>query len=399
MKYRKLAVIGRGTAGAQAISHFYKKMPNCELEWHFDSNIPPQAVGEGSVLSLLPSMYHNIDFSYLDLKKVNGTVKTGIWKKGWGETGDFYFHDFPPPYVAMHFNAVDLQNFILDKLKDKIKIVEHNTKSEDIDADYIMDCSGRPSNFDNFNMSKYISVNSVHVTQCWWDYPRFDYTLTIARPYGWVFGIPLQNRCSIGYLYNNNINTLEEVKEDVKNIFEEFNLTPSDTTNSFSFNSYHREENFEHRVFYNGNASFFLEPLEATSVGVMDYINRLAFDVWNKRLYPSAANKMYTTSIEEIELMIMMHYFAGSPFKTDFWEYANERGIKCMEEVGKNNERFKLRCSILQKNKNMDTHKLYYYSEVQKIDEFGTWWIGSFQKNLQNLGIIDKLNNLLTKEN
>ena len=399
MKYRKLAVIGRGTAGAQAISHFYKNMPNCELEWHFDPNVPTQAVGEGSVLSLLPSMYHNIDFSYLDLKKVNGTVKTGIWKKGWGETGDFYFHDFPPPSVAMHFNAVDLQNFILDKLKDKIKIVEHNTKSEDIDADYIMDCSGRPSNFDNFNMSKYISVNSVHVTQCWWDYPRFDYTLTIARPYGWVFGIPLQNRCSIGYLYNNNINTLEEVKEDVKNIFEEFNLTPSDTTNSFSFNSYHREENFEHRVFYNGNASFFLEPLEATSVGVMDYINRLAFDVWNKRLYPSAANKMYTTSIEEIELMIMMHYFAGSPFKTDFWEYANERGIKCMEEVGKNNERFKLRCSILQKNKNMDTQKLYYYSEVQKINEFGTWWIGSFQKNLQNLGIIDKLNNLLTKEN
>lgn len=399
MKYRKLAVIGRGTAGAQAIAHFYKNMPHCELEWHFDPNVPTQAVGEGSVLSLLPSMYHNIDFSYLDLKKVNGTVKTGIWKKGWGETGDFYFHDFPPPSVAMHFNAVDLQNFILDKLKDKIKIVEHNTKYEDIDADHIMDCSGRPNNFDDFNMSKYISVNSVHVTQCWWDYPRFDYTLTIARPYGWVFGIPLQNRCSIGYLYNNNINTLEEVKEDVKNIFEEFNLTPSDTTNSFSFNSYHREENFAHRVFYNGNASFFLEPLEATSVGVMDYINRLAFDVWNKRLYPSAANKMYTTSIEEIELMIMMHYFAGSPFKTDFWEYANERGIKCMEEVGKNNERFKLRCSILQKNKNMDTHKLYYYSEVQKIDEFGTWWIGSFQKNLQNLGIIDKLNNLLTKEN
>ena len=47
----------------------------------------------------------------------------------------------------------------------------------------------------------------------------------------------------------------------------------------------------------------------------------------------------------------------------------------------------------------MDTQKLYYYSEVQKINEFGTWWIGSFQKNLQNLGIIDKLNNLLTKEN
>ena len=58
-------------------------------------------------------------------------------------------------------------------------------------------------------------------------------------------GIPLQNRCSIGYMYNNKINSLEEVKEDVKNIFEEFNLQPSETTNAFSFKNYYRNTNFE----------------------------------------------------------------------------------------------------------------------------------------------------------
>jgi hypothetical protein len=94
--------------------------------------------------------------------------------------------------------------------------------------------------------------------------------------HGWVFGIPLQKRISIGYLYNDKISSLEEVKEDVKNTFKEYNLNPSKITNHIKFQSFYRKENFKNRIIYNGNASFFIEPLEATSTSMSTDINRLA---------------------------------------------------------------------------------------------------------------------------
>jgi hypothetical protein len=94
--------------------------------------------------------------------------------------------------------------------------------------------------------------------------------------YGWVFGIPLQNRISIGYLYNSDINSIEDIKKDIQNVFDEYHLTPSEKTQNFSFNSFYRKNNFSSKVIYNGNASFFLEPLEATSTGLSTYIYRMA---------------------------------------------------------------------------------------------------------------------------
>lgn len=383
MSKKKLVVLGRGTAGAQALAHFHRWMPDCEVEWHFDPNIPPQAVGEGSLISLPRNLNTSLGFSHRDLKEIDGTFKIGIYKEGWGKNGTEFFHDFVPSDVAYHFNAVRLQNFVFDKLKDKVKVVECNTTAQDIDADFIMDCSGRPTNYDAFNMSEHIAVNSVHVNQCFWDYPRFQYTLNIARPYGWVFGIPLANRCSIGYMYNNNINTLEEVKEDMKYIFEKYDLTPSDTTNSFSFNSYTRKQNYEGRIAYNGNASFFLEPLEATSLGVMDEIQRNAFDVWTGAKSIDAAEASYQLFLKEIEVFLMMHYLDGSKFQTKFWDFAKERAEKCFANINQD-KRF---VDAYKKSRNVKT--VLDCFEIDNV--YGQWWSYSFFQNISGMGLHDKL--------
>ena len=212
------------------------------------------------------------------LMSVDGNYKRGIYKENWGKVNKYFHHLFPIGSYGLHFNAKKVQELIFDKIKDQVSIKEGSFSAEELDADYVIDCSGkRNPNSVSLNMT----VNSVFITQCYWDKPEFDYTLTIARPYGWVFGIPLQNRCSIGYLYNKDINSLEEVQEDVKNIFSEWNLTPSDTTANFDFDSYYTPNNFSDRIIYNGDASFFLEPLEATTTSNVDYINRLLFNQIN----------------------------------------------------------------------------------------------------------------------
>jgi len=382
---KKVAVIGAGTAGILAVSHFNKWMEDCELELYYDSNIKPQPVGEGSTPTLPNCLWQNLEFTFDDLEKVDGIIKYGIDKRNWGGTD--FIHPFYPPVVGYHFNAGKLQNFVLDKLKNDVKIIDKNVTSDDIDADFVMDCSGKPNNYDDFNMSEYISVNAVYVTQCYWDYPRFNNTLTMARPHGWVFGIPLKNRCSIGYMYNHNINTLEEIKEEVKNVFEEFNLTPSDTTNAFTFKNYFRKQNFTERVAFNGNSSFFLEPLEATSIMVMDFINRGAYDIWTGKVSTNTYNQSYLELLNEIEEMIMMHYYAGSKFDTPFWDFAKERGEKSSKRMMKN-PKFKF-IYEMSKEKNpgegLSAAHLNYAALIPL----------SYKINLEGLDLYDKLDKLI----
>lgn len=381
---KRIAIIGKGTAGSQAVTHYLNHMSDCEIQWYFDPDIPTQSVGEGSNLIMPINLYNNINFSYSDFYKIDATLKVGIWKSGWGKNQNDYMHHFPPSHTAMHFNAKSLQDFILNFVKDKVTIIEKNVSADEIDADYVMDCSGKPKTYDDFNKSSFIPVNSAYITQCYWDLPRFQHTLTIARPYGWVFGIPLKHRCSIGYLYNRNINTLEEVKEDVKNVFKDFDLTPSQDINSLQFENYYRKENHTERVTYNGNASFFLEPLEATSFSVVDYAQRNAYDIWNSNISVQDANQNYKRLLKETEVMIMLHYFAGSIYESKFWEYARENGQKCIENAIKNDEDFNsiVRYSILKK----------YSNKCEKnIMDYGTWWPGSFCENIDGLGIKEKL--------
>jgi len=372
MPKKKIAIIGKGTAGVLSTMHF-ARWTDCDIELYYDSNIKPQPVGEGSQVCLPRNLNECLYFKHHQLEEIDGYYKSSVYKSGWS-TGKDYHSYFAPPNVAYHFNAGKLQEYIVDSLKDRIKVIDKNVTADNVDADFIMDCSGKPSNYDDCYLSDYISVNSVHVTQCYWDFPRFSHTLTIARPYGWVFGIPLQNRCSIGYLYNSNINTLEEVQEDVKNIFKQYNLNPSQNTNSFSFKNYFRKKNFTDKVVYNGNASFFLEPLEATSITLMDIIQRNAFDVWFNNKSLDAANKAYSDEVQGIENIIMMHYYSGSIYDTEFWKYARDRGEKNMDF-------------------NMNNPNLIRYLMDQGTpqDTYGTWPQKLFTDNLKGLGIYEKL--------
>jgi len=390
----KIAILGKGTAGALSVSHFRKYMPHAEIDWYYDPDKPTQAVGEGSVVQFPSNLFNSMNFTYSDLKKIDGTMKTGIEKHNWGKKYQVFDDTFTPPFIAYHFNALKLQSYIFDFYKDSVNQIEKNVTNKDIDADYIIDCSGKP-NLDtdtSFERSKYIPVNSVHVTQCYWDKPDFQHTKAIAMKYGWVFAIPLLNRCSIGYLYNRDINTLEDIKEDVQSIFKDLNLTPSTDHNTFDFSNYYRKQNYIGNVAYNGNASFFLEPLQAQSIGMMDMTVRYAYDIINRNGDTDKFNKMYEFDVAASENVIMMHYFAGSRFNTPFWDFAEERGARCMERAVK------------------DPKFVQAFKDVSKFDSlidvtdnksnlggYIFWGPLFFYQNVKGLGIEDKFQVLIDK--
>lgn len=376
---KRIAIIGKGTAGTQSIIHYLRHMSDCEIQWYFDENIPTQSVGEGSTVTLPANLCNNLNFNYIDLDKIDATIKVGIYKSGWGKNGTTFLHDFAPSTVGLHFNAKELQKYIYEKVKDKVTIINKNVISEDVDADYIMDCSGKPNSYDLFHYSSYIPVNSAYITQCYWDYPRFQYTLTIARPYGWVFGIPLKNRCSIGYLFNKNINNLDDIKEDVQEIFRKWNLIPSENISHLQFKNYYRKQNYTDRVVYNGNCSFFLEPLEATSIDLMNYIQKSAIELWKNNISADQLNTVYIKNIKQIENIIMLHYFSGSIYDTDFWKFAKERGVDLIKDSIKNDPDLALFINSALNIKQSHLNQIH--------GGYGTWSVRSFHQNLHGLGI------------
>lgn len=399
---KKVVILGRGTAGAInaaiTVNNFVRTHNiDCEIDWIYDPSTPTQAVGEGTTLDVAEAMFNSLDFLHTDMPKIDANYKTGIFKSGWGKKNNEFVHHFFPPQAAFHINAVKFQNFVFEKLKQypQVRTIEKRVASNEIDADFIFDCSGKPNiTPDKFIIADYIPVNSVYVTQCFWEYPRFTYSLTNAAKHGWYFGIPLQNRCAIGYLYNNQISTLEEVKEDVQHVFERYQLTPSNTTNAFSFSNYFRKNVFEENIVYSGNSSFFLEPLEATTLSSVVNLARKTMAVWihgeDKSFHNNAFFNDFMVGISNV---IMLHYLAGSSHENKFWNYATNKAETFIQNSLNNNLYFRKLVEFCIANPWKLEEAIFLPEQFRK--DFGTWPTRSFRSNITELGIADKLKSML----
>lgn len=389
--YRKrIAVIGRGTVGCAAVAYFRQKT-DWEIDWIYDPNIRPAAVGEGTNLKFPQMLTQTIDFDGIHMDNMIATPKMGIWKRDWGQGGD-YIHTFPADTHGIHFSAVEFQDYVFELLKDDVRIrtIEQNTTDyENVDADYVMVCTGTPKDLnDEYHIRKHIPVNKATVFQCPWDYPRFNYSLTFAHKHGWVFGIPLKTRCSIGYVYNGEMATEEEVTEDVQDLLQEFELTPA-SSRSLNFSNYTRKQNFNGRVVYNGNCSYFLEPLEATSTGFATNIIEASHQMWTGQITQDFAETLYQFFSNDIESMIALHYLRNDTFDTDFWKHASSLAIdKMKKEIMIDGEFPKM----LRKALDYDRNNMVYPGNSHDV---GTWPLRSYVQNIDGLGFQDDLRELL----
>lgn len=384
---KKLSIVGKGTVGCLSVPYFLHHT-DWDIDWVYDPSIPTTAVGEGTTFTVPKLLHQTMHWTNQHLMDIGGTIKQGIYKKYWGGVGE-YFHPFSLENLGVHFSATDFQAKMFEELKNnnRVNLVERNVDDpEQLDSDYVMVCAGSPKDMDDFEVKESIVLNSCYVTQCYWKHSAFQHTLTIARPYGWVFGIPLQNRCSIGYLFNRDINTLEEVKEDVLNVFKEFNLEPSDTTNYLEFKSYSRKNNFSEKVIHNGNDSFFLEPLEATSTGMAEVVNKLAISKWRDNLPTDICQSIYNKELDGIEAMINLHYFSGSAWDNEFWRDAKHRSTKRFTEM------------VLTNKELLHILREALYTDEHSFLEYGTWGVFNWRMNIQNLGLTEPLKQLLEEQ-
>ena len=353
---RRIAVIGRGTAGSLAAASVTRLHPDSDHELHhiFDSQIPVIGVGEGSWPSLVQQLQKLTDLSHETIQqRLNGTRKYGVAFEGWGRRKRNFTHYFTPQQVsyAYHLSA--------DVMAD---LLHESTRARHIDAnvtnitrvkggaqvefdgraperyDLVFDARGFPRELDpdrHIEIS-FIPTNTAVIRRC----PaiireeqagpvvKHTYTRAVARPHGWIFIIPLTVHTSYGYIFNRDVSSLAEVEAD----FDEF--LKADGVPEFEQRAVIPFPNFVHRQIYDGvvarigNAAAFMEPLEATAIvsaqiqiGMVLQM-RLNRAIEHLERDAPVVNRFLVSNMLCYGLFVGWHYSRGSSFDTEFWRFA-----------------------------------------------------------------------------
>lgn len=348
----KIAVIGGGTAGYIAAAHLTKYFPDFELIHIFDSRIPTIGVGEGTTLEFPEWLEKITGLGYTELnQKYHVTQKFSISFENWGRDHPQYSHNFHPigqayayhvaaenivTLLQKHVTATHIDNKVIE-LKSNGREVEIAFEDQtNLKVDLAIDARGFPKTLNqNYLELSIIPTNAALIRQ---GSPVEFQTATrsIARPYGWIFVIPLTHRTSYGYIYNSSINTQEEIAADFDEFLRLENINVNNYSKQINFPRFSQRRFFDGALFTIGNAASFLEPLEATAIGaIIAQMKCISF--WPLNLFIKKQQKCNLKSKElelfnnflvkytyKLSLFVGLHYAKGSCFNTDFWQLARD---------------------------------------------------------------------------
>lgn len=317
----KISILGKGLAGCFTALHYKHYAPHIEVELIHDSNKPSLVVGQGTFEDAAKLLWDALQVDW-HKNPIKATPKTGILYKGWGKKKKEFFHPFPLHHVALHYDTHQLQDFIINNIPISIESRHINSYSE-VDADYIFDCRGFPSDYEDYEELKN-PVNASLLSNIDEVYHDVRWTTSQATPDGWCFIIPTTEGTSLGYLFNSNI-TEEKLAED--NFRKLFGI--SKINGRLAFRNYMAKEPIiDNRIILNGNRLFFLEPLEATAVST--YLNwiRLTFSyIVLKENTSKEVSRSIRQKIKQVQNFILYHYLHGSEYDTKFWKESKKYKI------------------------------------------------------------------------
>lgn len=154
------------------------------------------------------------------------------------------------------------------------------------------------------------------------------FTRTIAKEAGWQWRIPLQHRMGNGYVYASQFMDDDEARQALLTSLES---APTSNPRQFSFISGVRKKVWNNNCFALGLASGFLEPLESTSISLiqtgLSKLLRFFPDSSFNRADIAEVNRLHRHEFERIRDFLILHYKATGREDSEFWRHCQTMEI------------------------------------------------------------------------
>jgi tryptophan halogenase len=205
----------------------------------------------------------------------------------------------------------------------------------EVAGDLFVDCSGMRAlligdalgnGYEHWN--KWLLCDRAQAVPCTSVEPVTPYTRSTARRSGWQWRIPLQHRIGNGYVYASDLISDDEV---ARNLLENLDGEPLAEPRPVRFAPGRRAKSWDKNVIAIGLSSGFLEPLESTSIHLIQTgIHRLL------AMFPSTGfsmpdieeyNLQARTEYEDVRDFIIAHYKITRRTGDPFWDHVRTMDI------------------------------------------------------------------------
>jgi tryptophan halogenase len=204
-----------------------------------------------------------------------------------------------------------------------------------VEGDFFIDCSGfrgllieqtLKAGYEDW--SRWLPVNKAVAVPCESAGPLLPYTRATAQEFGWQWRIPLQHRIGNGYVFCDKFLSADEATEK---LLSRLDGKPMASPKVLSFVTGVRKKCWVKNCVAVGLASGFLEPLESTSIHLVqvaiaklltmfpqDHISDVMVDRFNREMLHE-----YT----DIKDFLIAHYKVTNREDTEFWRYVKHMEI------------------------------------------------------------------------
>jgi tryptophan 7-halogenase len=204
-----------------------------------------------------------------------------------------------------------------------------------IEGDLFIDCSGFRGMLIEQTLKTgyqdwrhYLPCDSAVAVTCEKVGETLPYSIATARDAGWQWRIPLQSRTGNGYVYSSQYLSDEDAK---KTLLTHLDGKPLREPLQLRFTTGKRNKIWNKNCIAVGLSSGFLEPLESTSIYlIQETINKI-LDFFPDNVFDSAVtdefNRVMDNEYLRIRDFLVLHYHATQRNDTPFWNYCRTMPI------------------------------------------------------------------------
>ena len=198
-----------------------------------------------------------------------------------------------------------------------------------VDGDLFIDCSGfrglliedtLKAGYENW--SEHLPCNSALAVPCARVEPVTPYTRSTAKGSGWLWRIPLQHRTGNGHVYSNAFTTDDAARQV---LLDGLDGEALDEPRQLRFVTGRRKKSWVKNVVAVGLSAGFVEPLESTSIHLIETAVGKLIELWPDRDFrPELAdefNRVMGGRYESVRDFIILHYKLTKRDDTEFWRY------------------------------------------------------------------------------